>query len=252
MPKKRKGPPGWLYVIGVIVVVAALGVGAAVYFGLDSGGDPPPSQVDPSDDVDDDTFESVLISDEESGFGYMSMPQPWTPLTELPNFADDDFDGITGFDGVDGQAYWVEEGDDESDGWIGVFAVGALDVAEIEYTGHASIKNATLELAEHVDEEHWLDPTDPDRETFLDGVARESDPEESEEYLRVDGRRAYFVEYEVSWESDSIDESGATVILGIVDMGDSEAAAVMVDLPDSISGEHREHVDEALRTLRFD
>src|SRR5690606_29798701 len=41
-PRKRKGPPNWLYVVGAIVVVVALAVGAMFWFGPLGGGEPDP------------------------------------------------------------------------------------------------------------------------------------------------------------------------------------------------------------------
>ncbi|GAA4900919.1 hypothetical protein [Stackebrandtia albiflava] len=245
-PKRSKGVPGWIYVVGAIVVVAALAVGAVFFFGMPGTGtsadegDPTPSTQASEEPVPEGGGE--LLTDSETGLGYLSLPTPWAPLADNADFA-----GVPGLAEVTGQYCVTEEPNGDNRGWTGVVAVGALDTGAVEYTGADAMRNTVVALGETVDAGYWKDPADPDAD--LAELARAGDA--TFQYLRIDGRRAIMMTYQVTWAADSTQETGATVTVGIVDLGGGDAAAFFAQVPGSVAEEQGPAVDAALLTLQF-
>ncbi|MGH8879698.1 MAG: hypothetical protein ACRD0P_20510 [Stackebrandtia sp.] len=238
-PKQRKGLPSWVYVIGGVVVVAALAVGAVFYFGLgDETGDTAGEDANGSGEQ---TQEAFPVTDEKSGLTYLGLPQPWTSLTDT-----DGFDSLAGFTAVNGQALVTEDGGE--DGRKGVFAVGELDVEALKYKDGDALTNVAGEFADLIDLRNWKNPADPDKD--LEGLARDNDP--VVDYLRVDGRRGVTSTYHISWKSDAVSDSGATVMLGVIDIGDGALAGFFVDIPDSAADAATGAVKDTMLTLQFE
>ena len=239
-PNKRRGLPGWAYVVGVVVVVAALAVGAVFYFGIgDQTGDTT------ADGDSETSYEPVPITDPKSGFTFMSLPKPWQSLTELEGF-----ESLPGFTSVVGQAYITESGGKPGTGWMGVLAVGELDAEAFKYKTGDQLDSPLKAFADAIDTGNWKDPTDTSRTTDLDGLQRDADPDT--DYLRVDGRRGLTETYHMSWTSTSIEETGSTVMIGVFDMGDGRLAGYFVDLPDSLAEEQTEAIEQTILTLNFE
>ena len=234
-PKRSRGVPGWVYIVGVVVVVLALALGAVFWFGLPGDGEPiaegsPQATASASEEP---AIEGGgdLITDEESGMGYLSLPLPWAPTGDLEGF-----EGVPGFTSFTGQYHPVEDGSDV----VGVIGAGGLDVDAIEYLGTDYLRPAATELSEAIDSGHWSDAAE---------VTRSSDA--SYEYLRIDGRRAILMTYEIAFASDVSPETSASVTVGVIDLGGQNAAAFVALLPGSLAETQGQFMRDGVMTLQF-
>ena len=233
-PKRSRGVPGWVYIVGVVVVVLALALGAVFWFGLP--GDTSTAEESPSpSEVTTETEPEVegggeLISDEDSGLGYLSLPQPWVSTAEV-----DGFEGLPGFASFTGQQHPSELDTDV----VGVIGAGGLDGDRVEYAGTDYLRPAVTELGDAIDAS-WSDVSD---------LARAKDP--SYEYLRIDGRRAILMTYDVTFTSEVSGETGASVMVAVVDLGDRQAAAFVAQIPGSLVESQLEPAREAVMTMQF-
>ena len=232
-PKRNRGVPSWVYIVGAVVVVLALALGAVFWFGLpggEPGGEPTPQASNSPSPEPEVVGGGELLSDEDAGLGFLDLPEPWASTDELETV-----DGVPGFTSFTGQYVLpVEDG-----GYIGLIGVGSIDPDVVEYLGTDSLRTAAAELSEVTDAAAWSEAGDV------------SVGDAEYEYLRIDGRRSILMNYKVSFTADSPPETGATVILAVVDMGDGNAAGFIAHVPDTLAEAHLELVREAVMTLQF-
>ncbi|MFD0560259.1 hypothetical protein FB566_4259 [Stackebrandtia endophytica] len=232
-PKRNKGVPSWVYIVGTVVVVLALALGAVFWFGLpggEPGTDPTPQATGDSQSPEPEIVGGgELLTDEESGLGFITLPEPWANTDEIEQ--DGNVPGFTSFTGQ-----YVAPTQDN--GYIGLVGVGGVDPDAVEYLGTDSLRTAAAELSAVTDAATW------EAEDVKAGDA-------VYEYLRIDGRRAILMNYQVSFTDDSPPETGAAVFLAVVDLGDGKAAAFIAHVPDTLAETHLDMVRDTVMTMQF-
>ncbi|CAM3234798.1 hypothetical protein [Stackebrandtia soli] len=232
-PKKRRGLPSWVYVVGVVVIVAALAVGAIFYFGVGNNDTPvadPPASKEPEN-------AAVLLIEEGSGLGYLTMADPWADLGEYKDLSE-----IAGFTSYVGQYTLTETG------WMSLFAVGTMDAKALDYETGA-IRQAVFKFAELSEAQTVKLLEETGRDENISGYGRDVEPVYTQ--LRVDGRNAGFIQYHVAWEDSTNNETGTTVTLGLIDIGDGKLAGFLIDVPDTAAAALAESTEQAMNTLQF-
>ena len=242
----KKGAPTWLFIVGGVVLLLAIGTG--VFFAFDlggknddgktAGGDSSSSaSQQPSEDpatTPGDQPQDGTVVDPGTGLSYQAMGDPWTPTT---------FTGLAG--GLSGVPPVGEELETEP-GWVGTYLNGELDTTAVEYDP-ASLEDSVNALADVVDETNYGNPDDDTKS--LDGLKREADPESQE--VSIDGKDGIVIGYHLVWDDDAITDQGEFVFVGVLDLGDGRAAALEIALPDSIYEAQTDAVTTAMNSIAF-
>jgi hypothetical protein len=244
-PPARSGPPVWLFAVLGVVVVLALGAGAFFVFGPDGGDDPgddsgrdSPSASSSAGSDDPTATDDSLITDTTTGLSYTPIGDPWTALQEPGSAA--------GFISVVGETLQVEDFGNNRH-WIATFYVGETDADTVGFTDADSIESALEAQCELVDSVNYNKP--PDFDKPLDGLERDSDPEFDD--VTVGEYSGKVLSYHLAWKDDSIKETGETVAVGMLDLGDGKAAGFLISLPDSIIDDNESVLTDAIESMKF-
>ncbi|TQL78667.1 hypothetical protein FB566_4258 [Stackebrandtia endophytica] len=242
-PTQGGGSKAWIWGALAGVVVVALMVGVVLYV---TGGDDetpvadssatPSEEVDPSTEPSEEAPDTELVTDPATGLSFAPMPEPWRDSTA--NY------GVIGFYEVTGQVLDVLTFEDGS-GWIATFVVGEINPSQLG-SSSMTTDDAINALADLVDGAHYSKP--PDFTEPLDGLERN---EVEVNPLTVGSYSGSAMSYHLSWDDDSIEETGESIALGVLDMGDGRTAGFFLSLPDSVPDEHLDQMLEALDSLTF-
>jgi len=245
MPAPQSGgAKAWIWGAVAGVVVVALMVAGALYFTSDNGETPtadsfssPPQEEPSTDPTEEPAPNTDLITDPATGLSFTAMPEPWRDPQSTY--------GVIGFYEVSGQILDVLTFEDGS-GWIATFVVGEINPSQIGVTDGMSTEDAVNELADLVDGAHFSKP--PNFDEPLDGLKRE---EVEVNTLDVGAHSGTAMTYHLSWDDDSIEETGESIALGVLDIGDGRLAGFFLSLPDSVPDEHLNEMLEAVDSLTF-
>ncbi|GAA4900931.1 hypothetical protein LX16_0500 [Stackebrandtia albiflava] len=243
-PPARSGSKGWLWGALAGVVVIALVVAGVLIFTSDDETQPladptgTPSAEPSEDDSQTGTDPADLLVDPDTGLGYAKMGEPWAdPGAQF---------ALAGFRSTTGEMLTVIDQPDY--GWVAIFIVGELNVNEVGFTGPDTLESSVTELAAITDATNYSAP--PDWTEPLDGFARDAEPVVEE--IEIGGFQGVVSTYHLSWDDDRLpEETGETVILGVIDLGDGRAAGFSISLPDSVPQEQVDQVEAALESLQF-
>ncbi|ADD41808.1 hypothetical protein [Stackebrandtia nassauensis] len=242
--KPRRGLPRWFYVVGVIIVVAALGAGGYVWLGPGLGGEEPKDEASasatkdadkssekPTEEKSEAEKQPDLVTDKGSGLGFVQLPKPWTEEsdTKFPGFKDTTGQVLTNKGSVPG--------------W---FVAGEVDAKKIKYKGVDQLADSGAQLAGFIDDKHWTDA----KGKQLKGAKRETKFKYN--YIRIDGHRGVYLTYRMGWSSDKVKDKSADVVVGLVDVGDGKAAGFFAVVPESLSDKQKPAVEDTILSLRFE
>ena len=212
----------WLYIVGAVVLVLALGTGVYLILDNNSGASAPidtangtqspdPQQSDRTD-TDPVPTDTDLVTDPATGLSYEAMGAPW----ETSNFGE-----IPGGIGTPvGEMLVTEEN------WVAVFLVGEMNPDLLDYHGVGDLETSLTGLADVVDEVNYA----PDGKQ-LDGFQREGSPDFID--LKISGYTGKIMVYHLVWDDDRLDDQGEYVGLGLIDLGDGRLAGIQLSLPES-------------------